>query len=1053
MPAIRPGKAAARPPRRPPRRRGERRQRQPPESAPQPGARRSTPCTHARCRRTSWWPNRSVLGDRGGGRPRPPRRRLLRRASRRPGGSGLAPRSGGPRTGRRGRSIVARRALALAGARRGSAWWTRPAPRRPGSAGRRLRRGARPLRRPGRGSGVPRRPPCRRRRRSGGGGGRVRARLLDAAGPGRALRPGLRARRRALCGRRLALPRDAERAERRADPGAAAAARATRPPAAADEEVVRRRADGRSLAFGRYPRASPASASRIGARELPLRFHSGFDRAALVRALQLAAPHLARLSVGASRASPARRSRSRSSRGRFGSPRGVLRVEARSGDGRVAEHIEVVAVSDGLDVPAAPPLWAARRCAPRRGAGAAAVLRPRDARRRPRRPRGASLRREPSTYARTRRLLASTYTRTRDAPHHGPPAHPGARRPRRAARDRGQAAPAGAHRAPLGGPPRGRAAARRPRGARPRPRPADPPPARLRRARHAALHDRARRARLLRAAQGISFGFHQLLRVLDDPVSMIDPTGFLSERDTMIGHLMQVTHLNPIYDVQLLQAFPDGLDELERQLEAMLAGRHPRRAHDRRDRRGRGLPPPAARLAAAATARTRPRCRRCASRRCARTRTSRRPSAPSRRLPGYLALRAAPEGPALARAPPALARPLPPRSRRPMRLALLVLASAGLHALCFPPLALRPLAALALVPFFAAAAASPVRVAAGLGLLWGAAATLGVTSWLPGMLADFFGVSRPAGIGGLAALGVLGIGPAYAASGPGSPGARGAAPAPVEVAAAWLGAEGTLAPTDPSARRGRSRATRPWGRRSPRTADLAGPAGPGSFVGFANAALASFVTPGLRPRHRGGCTPAGAGLVLLAAARYGAARLAQPFGEGTPLRVAVVCRGASPGATASTPAQRAEPEALPGAAPGGARRGSGAGGVARARDRLLPPRSEPAARGARGGAGGRGRGARARRAQYAREPGGVRYLNSVFLLERGAVGALRQDEARPLRGALAARRCRRRAATTWLARRHACCAARARRSARSCAPRRCSRTSRGASPRTAPSCW
>jgi hypothetical protein len=83
-------------------------------------------------------------------------------------------------------------------------------------------------------------------------------------------------------------------------------------------------------------------------------------------------------------------------------------------------------------------------------------------------------------------------------------------------------------------------------------------------------------AREYYAQQGISFGFHQLLRVLDDPVSMIDPTGFLSERDTIIGHLMQVTHLNPIYDVQLLQAFPDGLDELESQLEAMLAGRHPR---------------------------------------------------------------------------------------------------------------------------------------------------------------------------------------------------------------------------------------------------------------------------------------------------------------------------------------------------------------------------------------------------------------------------------------------------------------------------------------------
>jgi len=76
--------------------------------------------------------------------------------------------------------------------------------------------------------------------------------------------------------------------------------------------------------------------------------------------------------------------------------------------------------------------------------------------------------------------------------------------------------------------------------------------------------------------KGISFGFHQLLRVLDDPVSMIDPTGFLSERDTIIGHVMQVVHLNPVYDLQLIQMFPDGLDDLERQIEQMVNGTHPR---------------------------------------------------------------------------------------------------------------------------------------------------------------------------------------------------------------------------------------------------------------------------------------------------------------------------------------------------------------------------------------------------------------------------------------------------------------------------------------------
>ena len=90
--------------------------------------------------------------------------------------------------------------------------------------------------------------------------------------------------------------------------------------------------------------------------------------------------------------------------------------------------------------------------------------------------------------------------------------------------------------------------------------------------------------------KGISFGFHQLLRVLDDPVSMIDPTGFLSDRDTIVGHVMQVVHLNPVYDLQLIQMFPDGLEDFERQVQAMVDGTHPRHAHHRRDRRGPRLP-------------------------------------------------------------------------------------------------------------------------------------------------------------------------------------------------------------------------------------------------------------------------------------------------------------------------------------------------------------------------------------------------------------------------------------------------------------------------------
>jgi hypothetical protein len=79
-------------------------------------------------------------------------------------------------------------------------------------------------------------------------------------------------------------------------------------------------------------------------------------------------------------------------------------------------------------------------------------------------------------------------------------------------------------------------------------------------------------------SKDISFAFHALLRVLDDPASMMDPTGFMSHRDAIIGHLMQVTHADPIYDLQLLASIPDGLDQLEQQLLAILDGTHPRAA-------------------------------------------------------------------------------------------------------------------------------------------------------------------------------------------------------------------------------------------------------------------------------------------------------------------------------------------------------------------------------------------------------------------------------------------------------------------------------------------
>jgi hypothetical protein len=78
--------------------------------------------------------------------------------------------------------------------------------------------------------------------------------------------------------------------------------------------------------------------------------------------------------------------------------------------------------------------------------------------------------------------------------------------------------------------------------------------------------------------RGIHFGFHQILRILEEPASMVDPTGFLTDRDVVIDHLLQVTHANPAYDLQLLEVHADGLAQLEAQAAAAVAGTHPKSA-------------------------------------------------------------------------------------------------------------------------------------------------------------------------------------------------------------------------------------------------------------------------------------------------------------------------------------------------------------------------------------------------------------------------------------------------------------------------------------------
>ena len=76
--------------------------------------------------------------------------------------------------------------------------------------------------------------------------------------------------------------------------------------------------------------------------------------------------------------------------------------------------------------------------------------------------------------------------------------------------------------------------------------------------------------------KGINFTFHQVLRLLNDPSGISDPVGIRVPRDTIICHLLEVVHANPVYDLQLLDQFEDGLDEMEKQTLQMLEKKHPR---------------------------------------------------------------------------------------------------------------------------------------------------------------------------------------------------------------------------------------------------------------------------------------------------------------------------------------------------------------------------------------------------------------------------------------------------------------------------------------------
>lgn len=81
--------------------------------------------------------------------------------------------------------------------------------------------------------------------------------------------------------------------------------------------------------------------------------------------------------------------------------------------------------------------------------------------------------------------------------------------------------------------------------------------------------------RMFYRSQGIPWIFHNLRRFLSGPATVLDPVGLFSPRDTIVHHVLQTFHRHPVYDLVLLRAFPDGLEQMERQAEQILAGTHP----------------------------------------------------------------------------------------------------------------------------------------------------------------------------------------------------------------------------------------------------------------------------------------------------------------------------------------------------------------------------------------------------------------------------------------------------------------------------------------------
>lgn len=224
---------------------------------------------------------------------------------------------------------------------------------------------------------------------------------------------------------------------------------------------------------------------------------------------------------------------------------------------------------------------------------------------------------------------------------------------------------------------------------------------------------------------------------------------------------------------------------------------------------------------------------------------------------------------------------------------LAALAAGGLYALAFPPAALFPLAWIALVPLIVALGRVGPWKGAALGLCFSLTAGAGLASWLPGTLAAFFELGTGEAL--LYALGALLLcGLPYAVFGA-CVAAHGRRPGlPLVTAAGWGFCEWVrLAGPIPTPWALLAYTQAPW-LRIVQSADLVGALGLGMLIAAVNGSVAAFVQADTHGRRLAPARALPLALVL-AAWVYGGVRLAQPFGTGDAVAVAVVQGAVTPG--------------------------------------------------------------------------------------------------------------------------------------------------------------